>query len=48
MHSRSTKLDPALMYPPYTAKKAKLLRKGMTMSDPRDLVAKARNAFRKP
>ena len=48
VHSRSTKLDPALMYPPYTAKKAKLLRKGMTMSDPRDLVAKARNAFRKP
>ena len=48
VHSRSTKLDPALMYPPYTAKKAKLLRKGMTMADPRDLVAKARNAFRKP
>jgi aldehyde dehydrogenase (NAD+) len=48
VHSRSTKLDPALMYPPYTARKAKLLRKGMTMADPRDLVAKARNAFRKP
>jgi aldehyde dehydrogenase (NAD+) len=48
VHSRSTKLDPALMYPPYTTKKTKLLRRGMTMADPRDLVAKARNAFRTP
>ena len=46
VHSRSTKLDPALMYPPYTAKKVKVLRKGMVMPDPRDLAAKARNVFR--
>jgi len=30
------------MYPPYTAKKEKVLRKGMGMPDPRDVVAKAR------
>ena len=45
VHSRSTKLDPALMYPPYTAKKEKLLRKGMVMPDPRDVAAKARGWF---
>ena len=45
VHSRSTKLDPALMYPPYTRKKEKLLRKGMTLTDPRDLVAKVRGRF---
>ncbi|MFZ4719073.1 MAG: aldehyde dehydrogenase family protein [Ilumatobacteraceae bacterium] len=45
VHSRSTKLDPALMYPPYTEKKEKILRKGMTMPDPRDAAAKARGWF---
>jgi aldehyde dehydrogenase (NAD+) len=45
VHSRSTKIDPALMYPPYTAKKEKLLRKGMVMPDPRDVAAKARGWF---
>lgn len=45
VHSRSTRLDPALMYPPYTAKKEKVLRKGMGMPDPRDVVAKARSFF---
>ncbi len=48
VHTRSTKLDPALMYPPYTAKKEKLLRKGMVMPDPRDVAAKARSWFHKP
>ena len=42
---RRVKLDPALMYPPYTRKKEKLLRKGMTLTDPRDLVAKVRGRF---
>jgi aldehyde dehydrogenase (NAD+) len=46
--TRSTRIDPALMYPPYTAKKESILRKGMGMADPRDLVAKARGAIRKP
>ena len=35
------------MYPPYTAKKYKLLRKGMLMADPRDMVAKVRSALRR-
>lgn len=47
VHSRSTRLDPSLMYPPYTAKKYKLLRKGMLMADPRDMVAKVRSALRR-
>ncbi len=47
VHSRSTKLDPSLMYPPYTAKKQKLIRRGMSMADPRDLFAKARGALRR-
>ena len=48
VHTRSTKIDPALMYPPYTAKKEKVLRKGMVMPDPRDVVAKTRSYFHKP
>lgn len=47
VHSRSTKLDPSMMYPPYTAKKQKLIRRGMSMADPRDLFAKARGALRR-
>lgn len=38
--TRSTKLDPSLMYPPYTAKKEKLIRRGMVLADPRDAAAK--------
>lgn len=45
VHSRSTRMDPSMMYPPYTAKKQKLIRKGMAMSDPRDLFAKLRGAL---
>ncbi|HNJ96896.1 MAG TPA: aldehyde dehydrogenase family protein [Ilumatobacteraceae bacterium] len=47
VHTRSTKLDPAMTYPPYTDKKAKLVRKGMAMTDPRDRLAKLRNRFRR-
>lgn len=47
VHTRSTKIDPAMLYPPYTAKKQKLVRKGMTMPDPRDVAAKVRGAFRR-
>ena len=47
VHTRSTKLDPAMLYPPYTAKKQKLVRKGMTMPDPRDVAAKIRGALRR-
>jgi aldehyde dehydrogenase (NAD+) len=45
VHSRSTSIDPALMYPPYTARKEKVLRKGMGMPDPRDVAAKVRGFF---
>ena len=45
VYTRTTKLDPALMYPPYTAKKLKILRKGLAMPDPRDLIAKLRGAL---
>lgn len=44
--TRSTKLDPSLMYPPYTAKKEKLVRRGMTLADPRDAVAKVSGKVR--
>jgi aldehyde dehydrogenase (NAD+) len=47
VHERSTKLDPPLFYPPYSAKKDKLLRKGMLMADPRQAVAKLRGKLRR-
>ena len=46
VHARSTRIDPSLMYPPYTAKKQKLVRRGMAMADPRDIGAKLRGALR--
>jgi hypothetical protein len=36
-----------MLYPPYTAKKQKLVRKGMAMADPRDSLSKLRNKFRR-
>jgi aldehyde dehydrogenase (NAD+) len=47
VHTRSTRMDPAMMYPPYTSKKQKLVRKGMTLPDPRDIGAKLRGALRR-
>ena len=44
---RSTRVDPSLIYPPYTTLKQKLVRKGMAMADPRDLVAKIRGSLRR-
>ena len=46
VHARSTRIDPAMMYPPYTQKKQKLVRRGMAMIDPRDMGAKLRGALR--
>jgi aldehyde dehydrogenase (NAD+) len=46
VHTRSTAIDPALMYPPYTDKKMKLLRRGIAMADPRDVVARIRSSLR--
>ncbi|CAN5657807.1 aldehyde dehydrogenase [soil metagenome] len=47
VHTRSTKIDPAMLYPPYTAKKQKLVRKGLLLPDPRDIGAKLRGALRR-
>jgi aldehyde dehydrogenase (NAD+) len=47
VHSRSTKLDPSMIYPPYTAAKQKLVRRGIGLSDPRDIAAKLRNSVRR-
>jgi aldehyde dehydrogenase (NAD+) len=47
VHVRSTKIDPAMMYPPYTKRKELLVRKGMTLPDPRDLIAKLRGKLRR-
>jgi aldehyde dehydrogenase (NAD+) len=47
VHTRSTRFDPALLYPPYTVAKAKLVRAGLALPDPRDLVAKVRSRRRR-
>jgi hypothetical protein len=47
VHTRSTKLDPSMIYPPYTASKQKLVRRGIGLSDPRDIAAKLRNSLRR-
>lgn len=47
VHARSTMIDPSLMYPPYTAKKEKLVRRGLALPDPRDMAAKVRGALRR-
>ena len=47
VHTRTTKIDPSLLYPPYTAGKQKVVRKGMVLPDPRDLAAKLRGALRR-
>ncbi len=45
VHKRSTKIDPPLLYPPFTEKKAKIVRKAFVLSDPRDLARKIRNTI---
>ncbi len=45
--SRSTRLDPPLLYPPYTDTKTKMIRTGLGAPDPRDLVASLRNRLRR-
>lgn len=47
VHTRSTKLDPALLYPPYTDSKAKFVRRGLRLHDPRDVWAAARGRLRR-
>jgi aldehyde dehydrogenase (NAD+) len=45
--TRSTKVDPALMYPPYTASKSRLVQRGLTLRDPRDSFAALRGSMRR-
>ncbi len=45
--TRSTKLDPALMYPPYTDLKSRLVQKGLVLRDPRDVVAASTSRVRR-
>ena len=47
VHTRNTRLDPPILYPPYTAKKEALLRRGMGIPDPRDLAAKLTSRLRR-
>ncbi len=47
VHVRSTKIDPAMMYPPYTKRKETLVRKAMTLPDPRDVWTKLRGKLRR-
>jgi aldehyde dehydrogenase (NAD+) len=47
VYTRSTRLDPPLLYPPYSTTKAKLIRAGVSAPDPRDLVAGLRNRLRR-
>jgi len=47
VHTRSTRIDPSLLYPPYSARKQKLVRRGMVMPDPRDVFAKLRGRLRR-
>lgn len=46
VHTRSTRIDPPILYPPYTAKKERLLRKGMGIPDPRDLASRLASRLR--
>ena len=47
IHVRSTKLDPAMLYPPYTKGKERLVRKAFVLPDPRDVVSKLRGKLRR-
>lgn len=47
VYTRSTRLDPPLLYPPYTSAKTKMIRAGLAAPDPRDLLAGLRNRLRR-
>jgi aldehyde dehydrogenase (NAD+) len=40
VHERSTRMDPALLYPPYTRSKQRLVRRALVLPDPRDVLAR--------
>lgn len=45
--ARSTRLDAPLLYPPYTATKQKLIRRGLLLPDPREVPARLSAAVRR-
>ena len=47
VHTRSTRVDPAVLYPPYTRSKERLVRRGFLLPDPRDLWARATGSLRR-
>jgi aldehyde dehydrogenase (NAD+) len=47
IHERSTSADPALLYPPYTRNKQRLVRRALVLPDPRDLVARVAGRIRR-
>lgn len=44
---RSTRVDPSLLYPPYARRKETLVRRGLTLPDPSDVVARLRSRLRR-
>lgn len=47
VHQRSTKVDPSLLYPPYTAGKERIVRRGLALPNPRDLLVRLRGTLRR-
>ncbi|MFZ4812218.1 MAG: aldehyde dehydrogenase family protein [Ilumatobacteraceae bacterium] len=47
VHHRSSRVDPPMLYPPYTPSKEKMVRRGFSLPDPRDVAAKAANSVRR-
>jgi aldehyde dehydrogenase (NAD+) len=45
--NRTTRIDPNLLYPPYTDRKERLVRRGISLPDPRDVAASLRNKLRR-
>ncbi len=47
VYTRSTRLDPPILYPPYTASKERIVRRALLLTDPRDMVARLRSKVRR-
>ena len=47
VHERSTRVDPALLYPPYTRRKQRMVRRALALPDPRDLIVRLAGRLRR-